>query len=138
MGIFNFILKSLKHLIKSDSKELPAENSHYERIIEKINNSELIPDEKGLVKLPAELAQTVEGSRVLVGENSRAEKIIIFPTWRGKGFNLKGYLFVKGDLIETDTFTDYYGNKSIKIGNIEYVVEARVSKDWYKVSRSLD
>jgi hypothetical protein len=57
-------------------------------------NKTLVPDAAGVVKLPAPLAfNSCDGKVYVTVDHTTGTTWILFPTWRGKGANLRGYLY---------------------------------------------
>lgn len=55
----------------------------------------------GIIEAPAGIraGDVVDRGRAFVS-TAKGSKVVLFPTWVGKGSNLRGYLWVKGDLMD--------------------------------------
>lgn len=116
----------------------PNSRSDYQLVIEQILQGELQPSRQGVVTLPIQLASTSEGGRVLVTTHESGAVSIAFASWIGKGDNMRGFLYANQRLTPNDSFHDVYGNKTIRIGSTEVVIESKIDEHWYSISRSLD
>lgn len=147
--------KMVKEMRESDIKD-PESRSDYQQIIAQVKSGALVPDFKGIiVRLPPNLASGTKSGRVYVTKKPKANGtlfLIIFPTWIGKGYNLRGYLYCSAPLTKTDTHKDYCTGKKEAIDmwawtmwkgakrriEVEVVLEKKLGPNWYYVSRSLD
>jgi hypothetical protein len=123
----------------------------YRRVIERVQNGEIKTDEEKGVKIPSGsirlpcsaqlpsslLAATVDGE-VYVSRPSAAQLIIVFKTWKGKGFNMVGFLYAAKPLSGAEITKDYYGHSVVVIGPMELVLEKQLDPNWYRVSHKLD
>lgn len=116
--------------------------SLYTRVLERIQKGNLKTEgEKGIripwgaVRLPesAFLPHDSEaasaGGEIYVSRPGGGQLIVVFKTWRGKGFNMEGFLYAAKPIQTTDT---------VRIGPIKLSIERQMNQHWYRVSYRLD
>jgi hypothetical protein len=105
-------------------------------------NNTLVPNTAGVVKLPGTLASNSCDGKVYVTVDSTGTTWVLFPTWRGKGRNIQGYLYrstpsigpppaqitVIGPDIGAPTWSSSW----------QYTVESQLTPNWYRISFDLD
>ncbi len=107
-----------------------------------IFDGEITPGEHGLCEL-SESINVIENEAYVTTKND-GTKLILFRTWRGKGSNLKGYLYTNrnglkvGSTIEILTFAPLGPEGGIPIGTSDVHVDSSVTKTCYRVSYFLD
>lgn len=115
-----------------DSKEIDYDATKQKQIIERIYGGNLLPDSTGAVALPPDLASAAERGYAYVTQKDNGQILILVPTWRGKGSNVKGYLYCKHPLQAGDKHTDYYGKEAIDVniplGNRMSTAEVEILK----------
>jgi hypothetical protein len=109
----------------------------------------------GLVVLPQAHASLTADGRVYVTRKNGGLVLILFPTWRGKGSNLEGYLFCSRRLKAADIQKDSYTQKAAvlrvkvpqpitpsitpsPVGEAEVRLERKINGQWYEVAYGLD
>jgi hypothetical protein len=75
---------------------------------------------------------------VYVLRSSPGQLVVVFKTWRGKGFNMEGYLYAAKPLTTTEITKDYYARPVLLLGPMELVLEKQLETNWYRVSHKLD
>jgi hypothetical protein len=107
-----------------------------------ILNKSLVPNAAGVVKLPPPLASNSCDGKVYVTVHPTGTTWILFPTWRGKGANLRGYLYrstpstgpppaqisVTGPNVAGPTWS----------ASCQYTIESQLSPNWYRILFDLD
>jgi hypothetical protein len=107
----------------------------------------------GMVVLPQENASVTADGKVYVTHKSGNLGLLLFTTWRGKGSNLKGYLFCTRPLKATEIQKDFYTHKAdaiqvkgprpvtpapTPVGEVEVWLERRINDQWYSAAYGLD
>src|SRR5436309_1275188 len=105
----------------------------------------------GIVVLPQEYTSATVDGKVYVTRKSGGLTLLLFTTWRGKGSNLRGYLFCSRPLRTTEIHKDSYNSKTdaveVKgprpitpspVGEVEVWLERRINSQWYYVAYGLD
>lgn len=82
----------------------------FSQIYSAVANRKLKPNSAGVVNLPTTLATATADGKVYVTRKGKL-LMVLFPTWRGKGSNLRGYLRCNRSLTPTDTHQDEYEQK---------------------------
>jgi hypothetical protein len=104
-----------------------------------VRNTTLTPDASGAITLPPALASNSLDGRVYVTIDSAGTTWILFPTWRGKGDNLAGYLYrstsASGPRPATITVN---GPDSPNVRPMEYSIDKQIDPNWYHFYRDLD
>jgi hypothetical protein len=109
----------------------------YLQVIERVEKGDIKPDASGAAQLPADLRDASVDGEVYVLYPSPAQLLIVFKTWRGKGYNMQGFLYARTPL-ESEIERDYYGNSVVIIGPLELTLEDKLEPSWYRVSHRLD
>ena len=123
----------------------------YERVIQGVQIGQIKTDqEKGIqipqgsvrlpssAQLPPDLREASVGGEIYVSRPSTNQLLVVFKTWRGKGFNMEGYLYAAKPLSAAEITKDYYGHSVVVIGPMEFVLEKQLDPNWYRVSYKLD
>lgn len=104
-----------------------------------------LSDERGVVQLTEPLADATVDSRMYVTSGSKWGDLYLFITWRGKGSNLRGYVYCdsgESSLAIPDgtikMIAPIIRGQGRQAGNVEVEIEKMSTPGWYKVSRSLD
>jgi hypothetical protein len=132
--------------------EVAFNEAAYRRVVAAISARRLLPDTSGLVTLPASLSSIAKFGKVYVTRKDGGLLLVLFPTWRGKGSNVAGYLCSSRTLSKADTHVEFYTGRSEAIevngprvwprgkraGPIQVTLERMVSPQWYYVSYTLD
>jgi len=112
------------------SKEIDYDAAKQKQIVERISGGNLLPDSTGAVALPADLASAAKYGYAYVTQKDNGQILILVPTWRGKGSNVKGYLHCKYPLQAGDKHTDSYGKEAIDVnipvGNATKAIEVQI------------
>jgi hypothetical protein len=110
----------------------------------------LRPDAAGVVTLPAEFAAASVDGRVYVTRMPDGLTFVLFPSWRGKGSNLRGHLYTSAYCcFEAQSPAEEGGLPTVELigpavppagtaAKIEVSVERRLDRHWLRVSRSKD
>lgn len=89
-------------------------------------------------RLPSDLwAASVDGE-VYVYHSSAGKLVVVFKTWRGKGFNVEGFLYTTEPFGSTDITSNSYGHSIFIMNPIELTLEKKINSNWYRVSYRLD
>lgn len=109
----------------------------------KIYTSGDIKDEDGMVELPDALAGiTVDGFMYVT--KTTLDELFLFVTWRGKGSNLRGYLYQASQgHISSEALMGTIEVLGPTIwdpgyGKIDIDIEGALGSGWYQVKRDLD
>src|SRR5262249_41434820 len=92
-------------------REIPFHRAQARRIVASVKNGKLRPDANGRISLPSSQVSTTIDGRVYVMRRQTGLLMVLFPTWQGKGFNLRGYLFCSRSLHQGDIHKDFYAQK---------------------------
>jgi hypothetical protein len=141
------------------TNEIPFNRAEAQQIVAGVLNGRLRPDVHGRVILPPWQAPASADGRVYVTRKQKGLLLILFPTWRGKGSNVAGYLFSSRSLQPSDLHKDFYdlkydaidlaylpfqdhrwppGLSSSANQLVEVILERKVAPHWYYVSHRLD
>ena len=135
----------------SDPSIPKADKDLYLQVIARIRSGEIKTDgEKGIkpltgnirlvesASLPADLQKASIDGNIYIFRSSPGQLFVIFKTWRGKGYNMKGWLYAAVPLESRDMINDAYGKSVIELGPMDLAPEKPVDKNWYRVSFNLD
>lgn len=109
----------------------------YARVIEQLQSGRIPVRPDGIAALPSDLQAASKDGQVWVSSNAGL-LLVAFKTWRGKAFNMEGFLFCSRTLTPADVQRDYHGNSTITVGPAELTLEKQIDPQWYRVSRRLD
>lgn len=121
----------------SPAARLGALKSQYEAVVAGVRDGRIAPDQNGVATLPADLGAASEGGEVLVASRNGL-LLVAFRTWRGKAFNMRGFLYSSRPLAAAELVKDYYGNNTVAIGPAPLTIDQQIEPNWYAVSRSED
>jgi hypothetical protein len=123
----------------------------YNQVISRIKSGEIKTDEEGGITppaagvrlpqsatLPSDLQAASTNGEIYIFRPSRNQLLVVFSTWRGKGFNIEGYLYTAVPLEPQDTSKDGYGKKVITLGPMDLALDEQLNTNWYRVSYKLD
>jgi hypothetical protein len=127
-------------------REIPFRNETAQRIIAAVRNGTLSADRNGQIILPPWLAAASKDGRVYVTHKGNGLRLFLFPTWQGKGGNVRGYLFCSRPLTKSEEKQGaidlaYLARPSPNPHMdppVGAMLERKVSANWYYVSGSLD
>lgn len=142
------------------SSQVKPNQVQFGQIYSAVANRKLKPDSAGVVKLPVKLASATADGKVYVTRKGKL-LMVLFPTWRGKSSNLRGYLRCNRFLTPADTHKDEYEQKHDAINvfapgdwggsasppqfrippaqrQTEVILEKKLKNHTYYVSRSSD
>lgn len=110
--------------------------------IAKKHGSGSLKDEEGVIRLPDELAGITIDGRVYVTKNPTGS-LYMFLTWRGKGSNLRGYVYSPTNQIPPQTISiEVVGPTVLHLGKDSGLVEVELKPmsiaGWYQAARTLD
>lgn len=100
--------------------------------------------------LPPEYSSVTTDGRAYVTRKSGKLVLLHFCTWRGKGSNLKGYLYCSRPLSATELHKDFYSQKKdaiqvngrrlspTSVGEVGVWLERKINDQWYSVASDLD
>jgi hypothetical protein len=123
----------------------------FKKIYTLVQKGQIIPDQDGYAKLPEQFSSsTIYGNIYITRKGDLL--MVLFPTWIGKGSNLKGYLHTSRPFKSTDIHKDSYsGDKDAIDVHVpgqsdprgpekltEIRLEKKMSNGIYYVSRSID
>jgi hypothetical protein len=135
------------------AREQAYDATSFTRVAREILAGKLKENADGMVVLPQEYASVTADGRVYVTRKSGDLDLLLFPTWRGKGSNLKGYLFCSRPLKATEIQKDFYSQKKdaiqvkgprpvtpapTPVGDVEVWLERRINDQWSYVAYGLD
>ena len=103
-------------------------------------NGTLAPNSVGIVKLPASLASNSCDGRIYVTVDASGTTWILFPTWRGKGCNVRAYLYRSTPATGPPPATITVRGPDINNGSqqMNYQVDHKIDANWYYVVWDLD
>jgi hypothetical protein len=124
----------------------------YNRVVDRVQSGEIKADtkERGVtshpgstylaqsVILPPDLKSASVNGEIYIFRTSPSQLFIIFSTWRGKGFNMEGFLYAAAPLTPPDIGKNSYGRKVVFLGPMELSLDQRLNANWYRVSYNLD
>src|ERR1035437_9728657 len=118
--------------LQGESREIDYDAARQKQIVERIYAGTLVPDSGGAVTLPPDLASAAKYGQAFVTQKDNYQLLVLVPTWRGKGSNVKGYLFCKRPLQAGDKHADYYGKEAVDLnvpdGSAKNIVEVQILK----------
>ena len=121
-----------------------------QKVVNEISHGELTPNVDGVVTLPEEFQSLTVDRKAYVTQVATGPMAVLFINWVGKGSNLNGHLFYRGELDSLALRTEYDDSKTIEIVGpiLEWIPNApkkvRVHYEttrianWYHVVRSED
>lgn len=128
--------------------ELPFRKRQALRIVTDVKSGQLQANRDGVAVLPLNLASTTIDGRVYATRRPGGLLLILFPLWRGKGSNLRGYLFTSRPLTGADTYLDASNSEAVDlryrvaptIGNDALAVQIQKTDtpNWYRASYGWD
>ena len=112
----------------------------YQEVVAAIQKGTLSPDAKGMVALPTDKKGLVIEDTVYVTGSRPGSRQYLFSTWRGKGSNLRGYLYCEGaqPRVGEEIQVRCFIAGPPFVGENAVAVERDLGSGWYYVSRSLD
>jgi len=123
----------------------------YQQVIDRIRAGKIKTDEENGIKqpggsvrlpqsasLPSDLSTASSDGEIYIFRPSGGQLLVVFKTWRGKGYNLEGFLYVGHSLGTDDINKDAYGKQIITLGPIDLTLEKQLNPNWYRVSYKLD
>jgi hypothetical protein len=151
-GLVVIVVSSLFVCASCGKNDTPkANHALYLQTISRIKSGEIKTDEERGIKtsidevrlpqsavLPSDLSAASVDGEVYIFRPFHDQLLVVFKTWRGKGFNMEGYLYAAAPLRPQDTTNDVYGNKIIALGPIDLVLEKQIETNWYQVNYDLD
>lgn len=81
------------------------------QVFYEVQRKKLVPGAAGQVTLPAAYSTLTRDGRIYVTRKDDL-LLVLFPTWRGKGTNVTGYLWCNRPLVTDDFKPDAYGESS--------------------------
>jgi hypothetical protein len=133
-----------------ERREMSFDISMADEVVAQINAGFLKPDARGRLTLTGRYADLVAGGVLRVDQTNRGKTKILFPTWRGRAYDLRGYLWSRPPLDQNDLrpfpqseqpavrfqISDYVrGTGTV---GVDMFVDRELSRGWYKVRRDLD
>lgn len=104
------------------------------RVVAAVQAGQISPGPDGFAKLPPSLESAGEDGFVLV-EAKPNQVCVAFPTWRGKGHNMRGFLYCSG---YAPRGSDEFGQDSIGIANTALAITRQIDQNWFEIHRELD
>ncbi|MEA2709239.1 MAG: hypothetical protein QOF78_1840 [Phycisphaerales bacterium] len=126
------------------SGESAFDRAASQAVVAQIQAGTLVADSAGVVQLPAPLQKLSSDTRVYVTTSPAYGQCIAFPTWRGKGANVRAYVFCSQltplPLGQTVSLNLPVGGipGGARSMPVEVVVERNPFTNWFYVSRSDD
>jgi len=99
---FNSALGIVQH-------SLDSRISGYESIIADINSGAISPDASGNCQLPLKFHGITPRDEVFTGTTPTGSKVILFPTWYGRGSDTDGYIHSSKPLVPADYYSVNHG-----------------------------
>ncbi len=126
----------------------PLDQSQAKIVFEQVQRGELLPDSAGRVTLPATHSSLTRDGRIYVTRKGDL-LMVLFPTWRGRGTDVRGYLWCNRPLKAADVEKDYWDGPqpaiTVNLGAFggrpisnQVILETSLEKMPYYVSCLLD
>jgi hypothetical protein len=117
--------------------------STYQTVVANVAAGKQLVSANGEIVLPASQASSTAGGKAYATTQPSGSSMILFPTWWGKGTNLRGYLYDPGPPLTSGSSVSVnvpFPSPVIapKFVTREITIESVVAPSWYYVSRSLD
>jgi hypothetical protein len=84
--------------------ERPSKSADFAPVVADLMTGRLRPDRRGIVVLPGRYSSLTRGGWAYYLRKPNGLVLILFPTWRARGADLKGYLYHNNPLSEADFF----------------------------------
>ena len=137
LSIAVFVLYRLALLV--GLAEHPFHQKAASQAVAQIVNGTLKPAPNGVVTLPPALASASLDGKAYVTVDSTGVTWVLFQTWRGKGANLRGYVYHSNTAPSPPPATVKILGPAITVTQlIDYNVESQEGPNWYRVSWDLD
>jgi hypothetical protein len=122
--------------------EKPFDQQAAGSVVNLVLSSSLTPKSSGAITLPPALASNSLDGRVYVTVDSTGTTWILFPTWRGKGDNLAGYLYRSSQATGPRPATVTINGPDIAspggTRSLEYTVDKQIDANWYHIYNDMD
>ena len=92
----------------------------------------------GTADLPPQLASASVDGLVFASKRPSGQYAVAFCTWRGKAFNMRGYLYTPTAFTPSEIAIDSYGEKMITVGPAELTIDEQFDSHWYLVHCDMD
>jgi hypothetical protein len=114
----------------------------FEPIVQQVIDGSLKPNRDGVITVPKEFDEITTNNEAYFEQKSDGRVLILFPTWRGRGDDLEGYLYCSGELLETDYYAIDWGEggaqRHFTVAGRDMLTVEPLTPNWYKVVRRLD
>ncbi|MBS1793575.1 MAG: hypothetical protein JSS81_06965 [Acidobacteria bacterium] len=113
-----------------------------EPVARKIRDGELKPDSEGVIRVPKELAADLQTGEIYFERRADGLTLILFPTWRGRGRDVEGYLYCSRELRAADFYAIDWGAGGVRqhldVGPVKLLEVEPRRPHWYRAARRLD
>jgi len=114
-----------------------SDQSRCIEVVNKIADNEIVIPDSGIVKLPASYKDLSAGGIVYANKNTN-RVAVAFKTWRGKGRNMRGFLYLTSPLQPAEIKKNYYDQPYLHVGPADLTLDGKIDDNCYKVSYGLD
>ncbi len=126
----------------------PLDQTQAKLVFEQVQRGELVPDATGRIALTGTQASLTRDGNIYVTRKGDL-LMVLFPTWRGRGADVRGYLWCNRSLKAADVEKDYWENRrpAVKIQlpsfggqpfSDQVILETSLDTMPYYVSRLMD
>lgn len=120
------------------SKEIPKSKADlYEKVIAKVKNGELTPDEHGRLLLPEELRDASTRGTALVSRTKEGAWKVAFRFWEGRHENMMAFMYSSKALADSDWKKDGDG-VTTDLGGLDVQRHAVLNGNWFLVGYHMD
>jgi hypothetical protein len=121
--------------------EKPASLATYQAVVADIKSGRQTVAPTGEIILPPAQASSVVDGKAYATTQLAGTMLVLFPTWRGKAWNLRGYLYSGGPPLAVGSEISInvpLVDQMLQPETAEVTIERAVAPGWYYVSRTLD
>jgi hypothetical protein len=119
--------------------ERPSQPPDFAPVVADLMSGRLRPDSRGIVVLPGRYSSLTRGGRAYYQRKNNGLVLILFPTWRGRDLDLRGYLYHNKPLSKADILwkNDHHWVVAAPHGpvNPRVTIDHEVDPHWYYVYR---
>jgi hypothetical protein len=120
---------------------LRLKRAGYMRVLEALQQGELAAS-RPAVRLPPSYRGIAADDTVFYERRADGRLLVLFPTWRGRGDDLQGYLYCSSPLTSQDFYALDWGAgevaQHVDVCGHSLLSVKKVSPGWYRATRRLD
>jgi hypothetical protein len=121
--------------------ELPSKPTDFAPVVADLMSGRLRPDGHGIVVLPRRYSSLTRGGQANYLRKNNGLVLILFPTWRGRGGDLRGCLYHNKPLSEADILWKIKGRCAVAVPHRPVIpsyyvnIDREVGSHWYYVEQ---